>query len=1639
MILLTIPDDSLPPAGSTLETEARTAAGETTPKAESMVGSWVSAHRGALARAAIAIVMLLCLAGMIWIATIPWRGAGEQETLLLGQPRLIAGAPGGVRVLVRNLNTDKPVPGAQVDVGVQSRAGGAQMLYTGRTDAYGTADVHFQVPEDMPYESELVIQTRSRLGRDWVVHPMNMVSDVRLFLTTDKPVYQPGQTIHMRVLALRALTLKPLQEGAVVDLLVQDGDGNKVFRQSVGISGYGIASADFALATEVNQGSYAISAECWGATADKTVEVKWYVLPKFQVTITPDKPFYRLNEIVRGRVQADYFYGKPVAEAEVVVTGVVYDPKPRQVAEVRGRTDAEGGMDFKLQLPGQLSGSDQDRGTMSYMLEVSVTDVTEHVERKTQDLVVASGALVIDAMPESGMLQQGVENILYILTSYPNGAPAQASVEIEYQDEILEMESGEHGVVEWRVKPDAPALTFTVLAKDPTGRFERQTMTLQAEGGASQVLLRPDRPLYRVGEAMHLLAWVKGDAAICYLDVLKEGQTLAMRAAPVRKGQAAFDLDLSPDLMGTLELHAYQVDRNGKLVGDTRLVVVQPASEDLQVALTMDRDTYKPGDVAKLAFQLSHQGKPVQGALGLSIVDESVFSVQDQDPGYLRLFFVLEAELLKPGYTVMDTIGPDLMVSLKEAKPEAQVTPEPGKLAASHASLAKVPGRQISLLENSRSSKENRLGQRRSRLYGVYMRWLGYGSALLPLLVVGLVASQFRRRISIAWPTVRSSLIWLLPTVLLSLGAFAGLLVWSGIDFESGLVVAMVLAAIPLLIGMVGFAGHARRTGNQDAGLVAWLLLAQLVLLVLVAIMMYDAVPSRSSMTVMGASYLVGSLAILALGVGLRHVEQDKKPNFGALLGISLGVVAVVMLLLALVMLTGCQPKIVEVTKIVEKEVVVEKEKVVKETVVVSPQPTAAPAQVADTSLGPRVEPPPRLRQYFPETLYWNPEAITDESGKLDLELTLADSITTWRLSAQANTQDGALGGATAGLRVFQDFFVDLDLPVSLTQNDEISVPVNVFNYLAQAQVVRLEVTQEEWFDLLSPASQQVTVGPNEAQNVQFRLRARDFGTHRLTVTAWGDKMSDALAKEVRVVPDGLEVNGSRSDWLEDGASGAVSIPPEAITGTAKLYVKVYPGPYSQVVEGLDSILRMPSGCFEQTSSSAYPNVLVLDYLNRTGRVSQEVQRKAERYVAAGYQRLLTFEVPGGGFSLFGHAPASVPLTAYGLLEFHDMAQVYPVDPALIERTANWLLRQQRRGGWGDRSTNAFVVWALAEAGYAQSAEVQPALAGLRAEQALTSDPYSLALIANALVAAHDPAAEEAIEHLSNTMTTSGGAYWVAQGPSIMGSHGLTGNLEATALAIYANLRSGQFNGQVRQALAYLIQQKDPYGTWYNTQATILSLKALLAATGQEGVSEGEGQVVFSLNGAPQDPIRISEQTADVVHTLILDQVQPGENAFSFHVAGTGNLMYQVTAEYWLPWNKVPAEYLANQEMALEVLYDRTHLAVNEVVNARARVVLRSHVPAMSVLVQVGVPPGFAVETADLEQLVADGVIRRYEFSGQDLYLYLEDMQPRQLVDIPYRLRAKFALKAAAPGASAYDYYNPSVQGLVAPVLFVVE
>jgi len=225
--------------------------------------------------------------------------------------------------------------------------------------------------------------------------------------------------------------------------------------------------------------------------------------------------------------------------------------------------------------------------------------------------------------------------------------------------------------------------------------------------------------------------------------------------------------------------------------------------------------------------------------------------------------------------------------------------------------------------------------------------------------------------------------------------------------------------------------------------------------------------------------------------------------------------------------------------------------------------------------------PPARLREYFPETLLWRPQLITDEKGLAELkDFRLADSITTWRLTASASGRGGALGGVTAPLRVFQDFFVDIDLPVALTQNDEVAFPVAVYNYLKTPQTVRLELKGEGWFDLVDGRglTRTVDLKPNEVTSVKFRIRARRIGHFPLTVDARGGKMSDQVKRSIDVVPDGRKVEQVRNDRLRGNVTQTIIFPDNAIPDTPKVLVKVYPGVFSQVLEGTEGMLRLPGG-----------------------------------------------------------------------------------------------------------------------------------------------------------------------------------------------------------------------------------------------------------------------------------------------------------------------------------------------------------------------------------------------------------------------------------------------------------------------------
>ena len=617
---------------------------------------------------------------------------------------------------------------------------------------------------------------------------------------------------------------------------------------------------------------------------------------------------------------------------------------------------------------------------------------------------------------------------------------------------------------------------------------------------------------------------------------------------------------------------------------------------------------------------------------------------------------------------------------------------------------------------------------------------------------------------------------------------------------------------------------------------------------------------------------------------------------------------------------------------------------------------------------------------------------------------------------------------------------------------------------------------------MLDESSKEITVAANDITVVYFRVRAKDFGLHPFKVTAVGSAQSDAIQKDVRVYPNGKQIFFSQSDRLTSGTPvhKTVDIPRDAIPGTQALTVKIYPGILSQVVEGLDGILRMPYGCFEQTSSTTYPNVLVLDYLKSTNQASPETQLKAEQYINLGYQRLATFEVGGsGGFSLFGDAPADPMLTAYGLQEFGDMSRVYPVDPALIQRAAEWLLSQQQNdGSWAGREgfhesgltsqtdplpVSAYVVWSLVDAGFGDDARVQKGVQYIREASGQAKDPYIVALVANALVAydvkvgggSLDSTTSAVLEKLAGmAMRQGNGVTWPSGVATFMGGEGQTGSLETTALAALAFLRANRYPELVNAALTAIVQQKDSFGTWYSTQATVLSLKALIQSVRAGAENAAGTTVTVSLNGGQTRTVQVTKENFDVVQLLTFDDVLPGaQNVVDINVEGEGSLMDQVLGSYYLPWDKLslyPDQVEDKEAVKIDVAYDRTELAVDDTVTVNVTVNLNQEGGRADwALIDLGLPPGFTVQTEDLDALVtrykdvppdyALPTIKRYELTGRQILVYIGDLSYGNPLTFSYHLRAKFPLVAQTPASSAYDYYNPQVSGEAGPQTLVVN
>ncbi len=496
----------------------------------------------------------------------------------------------------------------------------------------------------------------------------------------------------------------------------------------------------------------------------------------------------------------------------------------------------------------------------------------------------------------------------------------------------------------------------------------------------------------------------------------------------------------------------------------------------------------------------------------------------------------------------------------------------------------------------------------------------------------------------------------------------------------------------------------------------------------------------------------------------------------------------------------------------------------------------------------------------------------------------------------------------------------------------------------------------------------------------------------------------------------------------------------------------------------MDSILRMPGGCFEQTSSSTYPNVLALDYMKRTKKLTPEIHAKAEGYIANGYQRLLTFEVPGGGFSWFGQAPANKILTAYGLMEFNDMSKVSDVDPAThrahprlarppaaarrqlearhllsstkAQPTATTPTSSASRPTSHGRSSNT---------GY-QGPAVEKAKHLHRVPlrvRSPTPTRWPSSPTSRPTTAKDRDFTRQSMQALIDARTEKDDqVFWTVEETGVY-STGASAAIETTGLATQALLKWGQATETVRKALNFISSKKEASGNWGTTQATIMALRAAAPRLSKSSASDVRGTVEVMLNGKLVETAQANPREQRPAPPV---RLQRHRRAASQHLSqlkfeGTGGLAYQVVGRYFTPWEEQPAD----EPLSIDVAYDRTHLAQNDIATATATI--RNNLPktANMVMVDLGIPPGFDLLSEDLQAFQektasAKPAVSKNSASPRPRR---SSTSTRSLRSKPspsiVRLRAKYPIRARTFQSRVYEYYDPDVNSTTSPVRIEVN
>lgn len=1344
------------------------------------------------------------------------------------------------------------------------------------------------------------------------------------FVSTDKPIYRPGEKLFVRAMVLQAASHTPTSQVSNPMVEITGPKGDVV---ASGMTQLTDATAGFSweIPAAMPGGEYSIRVTHPGtghAPGIRKFDIRAFRAPRLKSQIVFVRDGYGPGDSVSASVHVDRAEGGVPANAKVTVVarvdGVEIHRAPTSI-------DAQGNASASFKLPAAIA---RGEGTLAFLIEDGGV-----IETASKTLPILLQTLDLTLYPEGGDLVAGVPNRVYLEAFTPARKPADLKgVIIDGNGaDVASITTAHEGRGRFEFTP-AKGQKYTLKITEPAGI--KTTYPLPAVKDTGAVLSAVD-DITPAGKPVRLK--IAGAApGVVRITLSKQEVEVAnsivrIVAEPARSDPPtaligkAFEVALTPpDSADGVLVATLWDDKNNPLA--ERLIYRQPA-KTVKVEVKPDQSTYTPGQPVKLTvITTDDSGKPVSAVVGVSVTDDAVLEMIEKREQAPRLpaMVLLEAD-------VKDLA--DAQVYLDPANPKA------------------------------------------------------------PLATDLLLGTQGWRRFAFVKP----------------------------IDFisQNGDAARRVLAmrVVTALETTSIFAGFDDRIPKSMA-----------------AMPPNPAVP-RAANEPMKNGHAVGKdePADAPRNEGAPVAQLKQKPAFGAdREGDEL---------------RGPQAA-VELAKALET-----KEKRDAMGDLMGRREAGGKARqaarndfIAIREFAHAVRPnrQPNDRSDFAETLYFNAGVKTDAAtGQATLSFATSDAVTAFRVNADAIHATGALGASSSTIQSIKPFYLEAKMPLEVTQGDRIELPLTLVNGTTDPlEGATFTIPEVKSFSDWSFSNKPVMMNPGERLRKILAFTVGDAtGDFDVAITATAGAYSDKVTRKLRVKPRGFPIEFAKGGLLGPNpanANGAtatytIEIPADLVAGSITSDLAIYPTPLANLTQALEALIRSPSGCFEQTSSTTYPLVMAQQYFMSHQGVDPKLIERSRKQLDDGYGRLVGFECKTTkGFEWFGADPGHDALSAYGLLQFTDMAAVREVDPKMLDRTRAFVLGLRDGKGAFKRLThtlhtwiaepecnNAYVTWALLECGTSPK-ELTKEIDWIKQNIAKSSNSYAIALGANVLAIAGDHEGANAfLKKLAAKQNKEG----LIEGAttSIIGSGGDALNIETTSLATLGFLRYPDFAGNVEHSMKW-IAETCKAGRFGSTQSTILALRAIVTYDKARARPKAPGSVLVMVDGKQMGSvIAFDEKTTGAIKLQdISEMLSPGQHTVAVTMTAGSEMPYSLAVRY----NTLKPNSSEECKLTLSTTLRDAKIGEGNITEAVATIVNKSAETIPTPIAIIGIPGGLEVRHDQLKELVKSGKIDAYEVIGREVVLYWRAMKPDDQREIPLSLTASIPGTYTAPASRSYLYYT---------------